>query len=398
LRGEEQPVASLRPWVVAALASCLALALAYLPPRGAKPSGRPIFFLEATPRVTPARAHAQALAEEWRGVEASLRLVSARRQIHDVVRAASGRGNSLVVVNDSGVTFAAPIADSAAHVAWRRLGLGETKISVALVIRWASLAPARDRPLLDEGTAGYLPPDSTDRTMCLAAVTAGRYWTRSLLSTRDRFPFEVLVTSLEAGLGPCAFYAAFGTPGAPVRSWLAARNWDLAASLDPGARGRSNSMIGMAEPRYSWYWDAIYSLPPTAVACLAGRPDGCRAAVVAGASDEPATPFPEIMQVDRRWNRIQRLVEAGRYLGDVAHAVGRDRFLAFWTSPQPVDTALATALKRPVGEWTADWQRDFVRPIRLGPAPPLGGVGLALTIAMLAIAIVAGTAARRQVR
>ena len=63
-----------------------------------------------------------------------------------------------------------------------------------------------------------------------------------------------------------------------------------------------------------------------------------------------------------------------------------------------MDTALATALKRPVGEWTADWQRDFVRPIRLGPAPPLGGVGLALTIAMLAIAIVAGTAARRQVR
>ncbi len=231
-------------------------------------------------------------------------------------------------------------------------------------------------------------------------MTAGRYWTRTVLSnTRDRFfSFGALVHSLKAGLGPCAFYAAFGTPGAPVHSWLAARNWDLAASLDPGARGRSNSMIEMAEPRYSWYWDAIYSLPPMAVACLAGRPDGCRAAVVAGAGDEPATPFPEIMQVDRRWNRIQRLVEAGRYLGDVAHAVGRDRFLAFWTSSQPVDTALATALKRPVGEWTADWQRDFVLPIRLGPAPPLGGVGLALTIAMLAIAIVAGTAARRQVR
>ena len=393
-------MASLRPWVVAALASCLALALAYVPPRGAKSSGRESVIFFQVPRGTPAREHAQALAAEWRGVEASLRLLSARRQIHDVVRAASDRGNSLVVVNDSGVTFAAPIADSAAHVAWRQLGLGETKVSVALVIRWASLSPPRDRPALDEGIAGYLPPDSTDRTTCLAVVTAGRYWTRNVLSnTRDRFfSFGALVHSLKAGLGPCAFYAAFGTPGVPVHSWLAARNWDLAASLDPGARGRSNSMIEMAEPRYSWYWDAIYSLPPMAVACLAGRPDGCRAAVVAGAGDEPATPFPEIMQVDRRWNRIQRLVEAGRYLGDVARAVGRDRFLAFWTSPQPVDTALATALKRPVGEWTADWQRDFVRPIRLGPAPPLGGVGLALTIAMLAIAIVAGTAARRQVR
>ena len=395
-------MASLRPWVVAALASCVALALAYVPPRGAQSTReQPVFFFQ-TPRGTPARQRAQALADEWRGVEQSLRLVSARRQLRDVVHAASNRGNSLVVVSDTGGgTFAAlPMADSAARVAWRQLGLGETKVSVALVIRWASLSPPRDRPALDEGIAGYLPPDSTDRTTCLAVVTAGRYWTRNVLSnTRDRFfSFGALVHSLKAGLGPCAFYAAFGTPGAPVHSWLAARNWDLAASLDPGARGRSNSMIEMAEPRYSWYWDAIYSLPPMAVACLAGRPDGCRAAVVAGAGDEPATPFPEIMQVDRRWNRIQRLVEAGRYLGDVAHAVGRDRFLAFWTSSQPVDTALATALKRPVGEWTADWQRDFVLPIRLGPAPPLGGVGLALTIAMLAIAIVAGTAARRQVR
>src|SRR5207249_10750344 len=117
--------------------------------------------------------------------------------------AASDRGNSLVVVNDSGsVTLAAPIADSAAHVAWRQLGLGETKVSVALVIRWASLSPPRDRPALDEGIAGYLPPDSTDRTTCLAVVTAGRYWTRNVLSnTRDRFfSFGALVHSLKAGL------------------------------------------------------------------------------------------------------------------------------------------------------------------------------------------------------
>jgi hypothetical protein len=92
------------------------------------------------------------------------------------------------------------------------------------------------------------------------------------------------------------------------------------------------------------------------------------------------------------------LVEGQRFLGDVARAVGRDRFLSFWTSALPVDSALAAALKRPVGEWTADWQRDFVRPIRLGPAPPLGGVAIALLIAALAVAVVAITASRRQVR
>ncbi len=95
-------MASLRPWVVAALASCVALALAYVPPRGAQSTReQPVFFFQ-TPRGTPARQRAQALADEWRGVEQSLRLVSARRQLRDVVHAASNRGNSLVVVSDTG--------------------------------------------------------------------------------------------------------------------------------------------------------------------------------------------------------------------------------------------------------------------------------------------------------
>jgi hypothetical protein len=171
-------------------------------------------------------------------------------------------------------------------------------------------------------------------------------------------------------------------------------------TLDAGARGRrqGNSIIGFADRNSPWFWQAVYALPPTAAACLASRPDGCRAAVLAGASDDPTIPFPEVVRIDRRWGRVPRLVEGQRFLGDVARAVGRDRFLSFWTSPLSVDTALAAALKQPVGEWTADWQRDFVRPIRLGPAPPLGSVAIALALAALAVALVAATASRRQVR
>jgi len=154
----------------------------------------------------------------------------------------------------------------------------------------------------------------------------------------------------------------------------------------------------MADPRYPWYWEALYSLPPTAVACLAGRPDGCRAAVLSGAGDERAVGFPDITRIDRRWNRIQRLAEGQRFLADVAHEVGRDRFLTFWTSPLPVDSALAAALKRPVGEWTAEWESDFVSPVRLGPTPPLGAALIALAIAALSLTVVAATAARRQAR
>jgi hypothetical protein len=105
-----------------------------------------------------------------------------------------------------------------------------------------------------------------------------------------------------------------------------------------------------------------------------------------------------MMRVDRRWGRVPHLVEGQRFLGDVARAIGRDRFLTFWTSAQPVDTALASALKRPVGEWTAEWQRDFVRPIRLGPTPPLAAALLAFAIGALAVTVVCGAASRRQVR
>jgi len=358
-----------------------------------------------SPRATPARWRAQAVGDEWRAADGSLRLLRARRQLQELLRAASAGtpGTSLVVVSESGdvATATSPIADSAIHVAWRQLGLGETKVRVAVIIQLSSASQGHDRPLPDEGRAAYLAPDSTDRTTCIAVVSLGTYWTRVVAGDlRGRVPFEALAQSLQAGLGPCAFYAAYGTPGKSVRGWLGARGWDLAFTLNAGARGRQgSSLIGMADPRYPWYWDAIYALPPTAIACLASRPEGCRAAVLAGASDDPVIPFPDIVGMDRRWWRTNpRLVEGRRFLGDVAREVGRERFLSFWTSPLPVDTALAAALKRPVGEWTADWQRDFVGPIRLGPVPPLGAVAIALLIAALAVAVVAITASRRQVR
>jgi len=306
-------------------------------------------------------------------------------------------------------TATPPLADSAIHVAWRQLGLGETKVRVAVIIQLSSAAQGHDRPLPEEGRAVYLGPDSTDRTTCVAVVSLGSYWTRivagdlraaEVLEASGRVPFEALVQFLKAGLGPCAFYAAYGTPGKSVRGWLGARGWDLALTLDAGARGRQgSSVIGITDPRYPPYWDAIYALPPTAVACLASRPEGCRAAVLAGASDDPAIPFPDIVRIETRWwRRIPRLLEGQRFLTDVAHEVGRDRFLSFWTSALPVDTALAAALKRPVGEWTADWERGFVRPIRLGPTPPLGSAIIAMAFAVFAIVVVAGTASRRQIR
>ncbi|HYT70127.1 MAG TPA: hypothetical protein VEK78_02025, partial [Gemmatimonadales bacterium] len=62
------------------------------------------------------------------------------------------------------------------------------------------------------------------------------------------------------------------------------------------------------------------------------------------------------------------------------------------------DTALAAALKMPVGEWTERWERRFVPRLPLGAAAPLGASGLGVLLAGAALASVALGAKRRQVR
>jgi hypothetical protein len=203
---------------------------------------------------------------------------------------------------------------------------------------------------------------------------------------------------LHGGLGPCAFYAAYGAPSKPVRQWLTARGWDVGSFLQgdvAGAAVSSTEMLG--DPRYAWYWERIYSFPPATVACMAGRAEGCRAAVMRGAT-ATIDSLPRVVRFERRWWKAEDLLPAGRYLSDVAHTVGRDRFLRFWGSPLPVDTALATAFKKPVGEWTAAWQHGYTPRLRLGAAAPFGAYVLALLVAALVVLSVAVTSARRQVR
>ena len=391
-------MASLKRWVAVGLTACFVLALAYLPPRGAESSGKSPFVSQSL-WGTPARQHAQALADEWRKVDATVRLIEDRQRVRrDSLRASPTIVFRGATLPPNSVHNVETVMDSV----WRDLGLGETKVRVTLVIELQRPYASADNPTPLQDRLAYLAPDSTHRTTCVAYLPAGSYWTLVILGKRDarHEGFGRFAQWLQAGLGPCAFYAAYGTPGRPVQSWLAARSWDVGLYL--GAHGiageRFSSLTLVGDPRFPWYWDGVYSFPPATVACLAGRPSGCRAAVLAGAAEERTIPIPNIVLVERRWWRAQHLLPGERYLGDIARTVGRDRFLSFWTSGQPVDTALAAALKRPVGEWTADWERGFVRPIRLGPMPPLGSAVIAWVIAVVALTVVAVTASRRQVR
>jgi hypothetical protein len=388
-----------RLWVGAVILTCGIVGAATLPFRGTRATNRSAVFVSRLPQLTPARQRAQRLAEEWRAVQAASRLKDERVLLRARLATSNADSDRPFLLVTGAVESAtalhgqiAPIVDSA----WRDLGLAETKITVGVVLDHIE---ETDPSLPREQSWGpsYLLPDSTDRTVCLVRLVANSAWRRAV---RRESSNEWLRPWLKSSLGPCAFLAAYGMPGRPVRNWLGARGFDLALtpswgdSVSTGRRRASSSVLGDGS---RWWWDYIYHQAFPAVACLAQRVAGCREAVLEGAGDE--SERSAVVMTSRHFWQRQRLIGGTSYLSDVAREVGRDRFLAFWNSSLPVDTALARALRRPVGEWTAFWQQRLLpRQLRLGPSAPASASLLAAFLAAIAVATVTLTARQRQVR
>src|SRR5439155_711443 len=189
----------------------------------------------------------------------------------------------------------------------RQLGLGVTKISVGLVVdprRYVS-ATAAETPSQDFASPAYLFPDSSDRTTCLALIPAWQ-WTRTPAGIAPARMEDWLRT----GLGPCAFYAAYGTPGRGVRHWLAQRGYDLARvplwDREQPARPQYSFVMYEAGASCRWARGPLAgnaascrgsrsgrrhrSARPCWACCLAGRPlSWSRSARPAVKSDEPST-------------------------------------------------------------------------------------------------------------
>jgi hypothetical protein len=249
-------------------------------------------------------------------------------------------------------------------------------------------------------TQTYLLPDSTDRTSCIVLLPLSTTWGmgRSLGEPHPAFN-AALVSFLQNGLGPCAYYAAFGAPGRSIARWMGDRRFDLALYPwwdRPETDGLTNQLITSLDPRENhWFWLEVYRYPVSTVSCLGGRAEACRSAVLAGS--EASEPPPRLVWPFRWWQG-QRLAGGDRYFADAVRAIGRDRFHRFWNSDDPVDTALTAALRRPIGEWTREWQAQLVPPVRLGPASRPSDTLLSLMLAAAALGFVTVTVARREVR
>src|SRR5436305_8807676 len=280
----------LKRWLAAALAAWGVIVIGYVPPRGVAPvaTARP-----RPPQPTAARLRAQALAEAWRDADLALRLARYRRQLEPELarrREADQAGPAVVVeAPDSLAAYAGEVVRSALDTVWRELGLGVSKVGVGVVVDFWRTRPAGtgQTPKVVAGSASHLLPDSTDRTTCVALIPAW-YRTATLRTSSGPGRRQQVEDWLQAGLGPCAFLAAWGVPGSDVRRWLARRSYDLAAfpswdrdwSMQSQSQWMSVRFATDAKAAPTWWWPAVYGHPIAAIGCLAGRAASCRTAVL----------------------------------------------------------------------------------------------------------------------
>jgi hypothetical protein len=367
-------------WIGSALLVCAAVAFAYLPPRA-----EPVFARRYREEpVPPYRYRVQELADAWRSTALELRLRQYRERLRPELerrKALDLAGPALLMDWPNASDSLRGVVAGKIEAEWRYLGLGVSKVSVGVVLAQDRMAADPDEPSLQGNLTAYLLPDSTDRTTCVVLQTSTSVrWLRGGVN-----------------LGPCAFYAAFGAPGREIGGWLGARDFELAISPLWERRRASDESEWLLARGKPWFWWQVYRYEANGVACLAGRAERCRLAVID--PRHPGGELPHLVTLFQRGPlRPPALAGGTHYLADVVRSVGRERFQHFWNSELPVDTALAEALRLPVGEWTRRWQAGLVPPIQLGAAPSAGSAILGVLLALAALGIVLRTAARREVR
>lgn len=381
---------TLRHWVAGTVLVCAAVAVAKLPP-----SEPPRATYEPPWRnLGPARRRVERLHTQIRDAQRELGAAEYRTALLRTVRAAAPRpGAPPVLVTALKFPPATRRAiEEQLGAIWREIGPTSGDIAIGVVVN-------------DQGMAMQILPPATDGHLCAVAIPVE--WTlRWMVRSPEPPRPDQLQPWLRNGLGPCAFYAAFGRPGAGVEGWLLARGFDLAIDMDwispPGADTEFNQGVGVAPKlrvRPFWERDDRYGASLDAVACNAWNLARCHAALF---DPDTAVLYRERRRdppgvITRSWWRSRGPLYGGSsYLADLVRTVGRERFQAFWSSPAPVDSAFLSGVGTPIEVWTARWEGERMGALPLGSRIRPLSVLLGLLAAGLCVAGGAYFAGRRQ--
>ena len=382
----------LKLWLIAVAGAAL-IALIAGRPTGVPPAS--VFGLSdqpATDSHAPLWATRTAtLAEQWRAAWDRAKLERYREMLEpraDSARRAGGTAPILLVDGASTPETRAKLQGFLSDL-WHRADPEGFKIAVGIVLVGDSstLRLPVDHPSLTRSwNTEYLFPDSAHRALCVAVVPA-----RNLPLEREPRARALL----EQGLGPCAFYGAFGAPGPDIARWLRGQGlwfaaqphwWERGAAADPDVLG----FLGQPEGWRFFYAQFGFD----GVACYARIRDRCfRAVYDSGAVADSA---PTTWRVAYWWDG-RPFLNSASYLSDVAHALGSERFMAFWGSDLPVDSAFHLASDTTLADWTRHWATVTGPPLAVGTAAFLPGMPASLLAMFLALGATVWYAGRRQI-
>jgi hypothetical protein len=193
-------------------------------------------------------------------------------------------------------------------------------------------------------------------------------------------------------LGPCAYYARFGRPGAAIDGWLRRGGAALALTsptLPPPAWHPPPPppwLARLADGAASWLVDPRLDFPLTLDACLAGRRDRCAEFVQ---SRESGNRVLERLGVHEEYLWTLQADDAA-FLSDVLVAFGPERFAGLWEAGGSLPEAFASAFGVPLADWTYGWAVERFGPARERSAVGLGSLAVSLgaVAGFLALAVV----------
>jgi hypothetical protein len=268
---------------------------------------------------------------------------------------------------------------------------GAGKIAIATVLD--TTPPLPDVPWSPADEVLYYLPQATDSEICLVvwALKAPARKGRNEYYSALRFVADTAAHLV----GPCAYFAAFGSPGPEIAHWLATRDFDLARN--PFWLTGSDPAWQMAPDDLRWLrWPSGSSF--RMAACAAGRKEECRRRLL-DVDRSIRSPVPKAILRSGVWYWGSSLgPDTPRFLSDLVKEMGAERFAEFWTSDLDPESAFEAAFGVPIAQWTMEWMHQQVGRPRFGPGVPLAAALLALLLAALSVVVSVAYVSRRQVR
>jgi hypothetical protein len=208
--------------------------------------------------------------------------------------------------------------------------------------------------------------------------------------------------------GPCAFYSAFGMPGAEIKRWLDRRGWAFALyddwkSVAPhfAPMWGDNTPVHMPMRNFASF-DAVACSGGDRTRCLAPLLDAMRGLQRVGVWNtnlvSTADYNPYLTSTRQWWWNPPALGPMEWTLfGDMVRSIGHEQFRAFWQSNKDPVAAFRDATGRDLDAWVQDWLTRTYGPQSNGPLLSLSGVGGGVLAALIAIGLAVAVARRRTV-